>query len=124
MKHTFIGCEIESYAFAVKIVPLTGKNETAVEIDAVLVCRVMRLHRLLHKLTLFVIRSREDDNHFVTRFRLEIDTLCYPDQDIRRLVHASAGIQFYDEWQKDGRFWSRKQVIYKAAICACCSSSS
>ena len=82
MKHTFIGCEIESYAFAVKIVPLTGKNETAVEIDAVLVCGVMRLHRLLHKLTLFVIRSREDDNHFVTRFRLEIDTLCYPDQNV------------------------------------------
>ena len=124
MKHTFIGCEIESYAFAVKIVPLTRKNETAVEVDAVLVCRVMRFHRLLHKLTLRVIRSREDDNHFVTRFRLEIDTLCYSDQDIRRLVHASAGIQFYDEWQKDGQFWSRKQVIYKAAKCACCSSSS
>ena len=124
MKHTFIGCEIESYAFAVKIVPLTRKNETAVEVDAVLICRVMRFHRLLHKLTLRVIRSGEDDNHFVTRFRLEIDTPCYPDQDICRLVHVSAGIQFYDEWQKDGRFWSRKQVIYKAAKCACCSSSS
>lgn len=124
MKHTFIGCEIENYAFAVKIVPLTGKNETAVETDAVLVCGVMRLHRLFHKLTLRVIRSGEDDNHFVTRFRLEIDTPCYPDQDICRLVHVSAGIQFYDEWQKDGRFWSRKQVIYKAAKCACCSSSS